>query len=181
MPPKSKVSREDVLRAAFEIARSQGVGACNAKSVGAYLNVSVTPIFRVFENMADLKMELYKKSNEFYIGFLKSYPFEKSQFLTYGLAYIDFARTEKQLFKLLMLSGAFRVDKIAKVVSAEFDFVKQSVEEAKMLSGSAAKGVFENVWIFTHGIASLVATDSLDISKEEASELLQQAFQSFIK
>ncbi len=181
MPPKSKVSREDVLNAAFEIARSQGPEACNAKNVGTYLGISVTPIFRVFKNMTELKRELYKKANEFYISFLKTYPFEKSQFLTYGLAYIDFARTEKHLFRLLMLSGAFRVDKIVKVVSAEFNFVKRSAEEAKKFSGSAAQGVFENVWIYTHGIASLVATDSLDISKEDASVLLQQAFQSFIK
>jgi AcrR family transcriptional regulator len=181
MPPKSKVSKEDVLNAAFEITRSQGFEACNAKNIGAYLGVSVTPIFRVFENMADLKAALYKKANAFYISFLKNYPFEKSQFLTYGLAYIDFARTEKRLFRLLMLSGAFRVEKIAEVVSAEFNFVKQSAEEAKMLSGSAAQGVFENVWIFTHGIATLVATDNLNISTEEASALLQQAFQAFIR
>lgn len=181
MPPKSKVSREDVLNAAFEIVRSQGIEACNAKNVGAYLGVSVTPIFRVFENMTDLKTQLHKKSNEFFISFLNSYPFEKSHFLTYGLAYIDFARTEKRLFNLLMSSGAFRVDKIAMVVPREFEFVKQSAEEAKVLSGSATTGVFENVWIFTHGIASLVATDSLVISKEETSALLQQAFQSFSK
>ncbi len=181
MPPRSKVSREDVLDAAFEIVRSQGIETCNAKNLGAYLGISVTPIFRVFENMAELKTQLYKKANEFFVNFLKSYPFVKSNFLTYGLAYIDFARTEKRLFKLLMLSGAFCVDKIAAVVPPEFDFVKLSSEEAKMLSSSVAQGVFENVWIFTHGIASLVATDSLDISKEETTALLQHAFQVFIQ
>ena len=44
MPPKAKVTREMIVDAAFEILRSEGEQAVNARTVSQALNCSTQPV-----------------------------------------------------------------------------------------------------------------------------------------
>ena len=54
MPPKPKFTKDEIVTAAFELARAEGAGAYRAREVGRRLGVSSSPIFTVFTDMAEL-------------------------------------------------------------------------------------------------------------------------------
>ena len=49
MPPKVKITKEDIANAALEIVRENGVSALNARAVALKLNSSTQPIFSNYD------------------------------------------------------------------------------------------------------------------------------------
>lgn len=52
MPPKVKVTKEEIIAAALEILRQKGMEAVNARAVAAALGCSTQPIFSNYSSMA---------------------------------------------------------------------------------------------------------------------------------
>lgn len=55
MPPKVKVEKDDILKAAIEIVRDNGAGSLNARAVADKLSCSTQPIFSNYASMDELK------------------------------------------------------------------------------------------------------------------------------
>ncbi len=181
MPPKIKTDRQTIVEAAFEVARKKGMRSVTAKSVAEELGTSVGPIFRDFETMEELKSAVAAHVATFFIAYLKEYPIEKSQFMTYGLAYIEFANKEPQLFDILMRSGFFRVDVMHSIVSDQFDFVVASAANVGLIDRKEqAEALFFHVWLYTHGIACLVNAGTVSLSREELTAMLSSVFEAFL-
>ena len=51
MPPKCKFTRSEIIQAALDIARTQGVSYITARALGTKLGSSSKPIFSIFDNM----------------------------------------------------------------------------------------------------------------------------------
>ena len=51
MPPKAKVTREDILSACVEIIRESGFDAVNARALASRLGCSTQPIFSNYASM----------------------------------------------------------------------------------------------------------------------------------
>ena len=105
MPPKVKFSREEIIAAALDIVREGGMTALTARSLAARLGSSAKPVFGLFENMQEVQNEVMLAANAEYQKFLYTEmmrgiykPYKAS-----GMAYIAFARKEKELFKLLFM------------------------------------------------------------------------------
>ncbi len=124
MPPKVKTSKEDVIKAALKVAEKEGVAAISAKSVSSQLGTSVAPIFRVFATIEELRNETVSQIYAQYIAYLKDYPFERSKFFTYGLAYIQFAKEYPNLFNALMEWGFLRQMPLGKKYPTNSDLLR---------------------------------------------------------
>lgn len=181
MPPTVKTKKEDVVAAAFEVAKNSGVTSITAKRVSEELGTSVAPIFRVFQTIEELRTETVAQIYRFYLDYLKSFPFQRSNFFTYGLAYIQFAKTYPNLFDALMEWGFFTPDAVGREVSKQFGFVEDSVVSVSRLSEQQAQELFYHIWLYTHGIASLVCKGSLHLTGEEEKQLLITAFHAFLR
>ncbi|HHY28277.1 MAG TPA: TetR/AcrR family transcriptional regulator [Desulfitobacterium dehalogenans] len=91
MPPQKKISKEDIIEAAFNIAREEGFSGITARNVSKRLGCSVAPIYVNFATIDDLIeaviMRVFALSDEL-LGKQKGrHPFE-----TIGKASIAFAR-----------------------------------------------------------------------------------------
>ena len=53
MPPKVKISKEDILQTAIELVRKGGEEAVNARAIAGALNCSTQPIFSNFASMEE--------------------------------------------------------------------------------------------------------------------------------
>ena len=62
MPPKVKVTKEDIINAAVDIVRKSGAQAINARTVASVLNCSTQPVFSNFATMDELRLAVAKKS-----------------------------------------------------------------------------------------------------------------------
>ena len=54
MARKETITKNDILNAAFEMARTEGVGQVSARTLAAKAGCSTQPIFRVYKNMEEL-------------------------------------------------------------------------------------------------------------------------------
>ena len=105
MPPKTKITKEDIVNAAINIVRNNGAQALNARTIANFLNCSTQPIFSNFAKMEELRISVIEKADELCQKYIqheidsKRYPVYKST----GMAYIRFAKEEKELFKLLYM------------------------------------------------------------------------------
>ena len=92
-----------------------------------------------------------------------------------GVAYIGFARQERELFKLL-----FMRDRRGEKVEED----RQSVAPLLRIL-SANTGMSEDeayffhleMWVYVHGIAAMIATDYLDWDEELISRMLTDAYE----
>ena len=178
MPPRVRVTEEAILDAAMEITRSKGIAGVNARDVAKALGCSVQPVFRTFQSMEKLKEALYRRAESTFdsrmLSGMENHPIP---FLGMGLAYIAFAKTEQNLFKFLFMSDGFRGKSVLDMVSGE-----ENRETFELIAGMTGLGIksaeqlFLGIWLITHGIAALMATNSCDFSDEQISGLLMDAF-----
>lgn len=180
MPPKIKTNRDDIVLAAFEIARREGIASVTAQSVSQELGTSVAPIFRVFPTIVEVKAAVVEYLQQYYVAYLTNYPVLRSKFISYGLAYIRFAGEEAYLFEILMHSNFFTLDNAEKIVSGQLEFVVDSAASVSRLSDAEAKELFFHIWLYTHGIACLVSQKNLILTEEEVMKLLRTVYEAFI-
>ena len=58
MPPKVKITKEEIIAAALELLRQKGLEAVNARAVAQMLGCSTQPIFSNYSSMADLQQDV---------------------------------------------------------------------------------------------------------------------------
>lgn len=184
MPPKAKFSREEIVKAALEIARTQGIEAVTARELGRALGSSARPIFTVFQNMDEVLNEVRKGAREIYRQYVERGLSETPAFRGVGLAYIQFAIEEEKLFHLLFMSEQRPVDNIEEIlllIEDSYDAILRSVEDYYHLKREDAKWLYEHLWLYSHGIATLCATGMYDFTPEEIERQLTEIFIGLLK
>lgn len=178
MGPKIKITEEAILQAALDITRESGIGSVNAREVAKVLGCSIQPVFRNFQNMENLKRELRDKARDIYDAYTqRGMESHRIPFLGIGLAYIEFAQKEKNLFKLLFMSDEFKGQSIIDMIhDEENQGIVQMVSGMTGLSLDRAEQLFLDIWLMTHGIASLVATNDFDVKEGQIEKILKDAF-----
>lgn len=97
MPPKVKITKEMIIDAAFEIARSEGAENINARTVSKKLGCSTQPVMYHFKTIEQLKKTVYVKADEYHSEYIANIQSENPM-KDIGLNYIRFAETEKICF-----------------------------------------------------------------------------------
>lgn len=180
MPPKAKITEVQVLEAVFTLTRNEGFGVVNARSIAKELGCSTHPIFRIFKNMAELKVKFVSYVEKYYNDFIMSNIEGENPFLCIGLAYIDFASSERNLFKILFMSENFETnDFMSLIENDENQPIISAIQQMLGVDEKKAKKIYINTWLYTHGIASMVATNNLSLTEFQIKELLKDAFIAF--
>lgn len=181
MPPKIKISEEDILEKALEIVKEQGMNELNARHLANKLKCSVHPIFRAFQTMDKLFEEVYKKAEEMYNNRLMNALSGKDGFLGMGMEYIHFARDEQNLFKMLFMSGKFKESSIFNMVNdSENQNISEFISKEFSLDFDSAQKVFIGIWLTVHGLASLIAFNGCNFDDNEIKMLLTNSFKGLI-
>ena len=66
MPPKVRITKEDIIHTAVEIVRRDGTGAINARVIAKELNCSTQPVFSNFATMEDLRYAVVAAADALY-------------------------------------------------------------------------------------------------------------------
>jgi len=165
MPPKVKYSRTDVIEAAFTIVEQNGLSRLTARSVADRLGSSTAPVYRYFENMDDLALEVMKKTKSLLLDYATR-PYTKRVFLNMGTGIALFACHNKQLYRALWLGDdSFRgiIDEFTRTMESKM------VDDDRLvtLSQEERRVLLNKMWTYTHGLASLICTGIIkDCSQE---------------
>ena len=178
MPPKVKVIKEDIINCAVEIVRRDGAEAINARNVAATLGCSTQPVFSNFSSMEELKLAVIEKADSICMEYIKV-ECEKGEYPSYkasGMAYIRFAKEEKELFKLLYMRDRSREADAASVDSDLNDNMISMVQGNTGLESQDASLFHLEMWAVVHGIATMLATGFLDLEWELISKMLTDSY-----
>lgn len=181
MPPKVKITKEDIIDTAVDIVRNNGAEAMNARNIAAVLNCSTQPVFSNFSTMEELRLAVVEKADMLCQEYITE-EIERGEFPEYkasGMAYIRFAKEEKELFKLLYMRD--RSKETAPKESKLNDEMNDIVCKNTGLSEDEAKLFHFEMWAFVHGIAVMLATDYIELNLELASKMLTDAYQGLRK
>ena len=181
MPPKCKFTKEKIIHAALEITRADGFKAVTARAVGIKLNSSSKVIFSLFQNMEELHSEVIIAASKIYQCYLQEdMAYEKyPPYKACGMAYIRFAKEEKELFKLL-----FMRDRSEEQVSQAADEIKPFVELIQKNTGLSEQEAYVfhmEMWVYVHGIATMLATNYLEWDWALISKMLTDSYEGLKK
>ncbi len=176
MPPKTLFTREEIITAALTITRRCGPSGLTARSLASELGCSVKPIFGLFKNMEEVQQAVLTAADRMYQNALQAemhsgaYPPYKAS----GMAYIRFAREERELFKLL-----FMRDRSGEQVPEDRASIRpllELIEHNLGINEDAAYLFHLEMWIYVHGIATMLATSFLDWDEAFISRSLTDAY-----
>lgn len=177
MARKLKFTKDQILKAALDLTREKGFNAVTARAIGERLGASYRPICSYFNNMADIKESVIAAANELYQGYLKNdmasgkYPPYKAS----GMAYVRFAREEKELFKLLFMRDRTNEDKTK--IADETEMLAELISKQVNITKDRAMTFYVEMWAFVHGIATMIATGFYDWSEEFCSRSLTDTYE----
>lgn len=176
MPPKFMFTRDEVIAAALKITASDGPAGLTARSLASELHCSVKPIFSLFKNMEQVQQCVRTAAYERYQEAIKSemngskYPPYKAS----GMAYVRFARENTELFKLL-----FMCDRSNENIAENRDDIRpllQLIQKNLGISEDRAYMFHLEMWIYVHGIATMLATSYLNWDEEFVSRVITDAY-----
>ena len=181
MPPKVKVTKEDIIHAAVDIVRNSGAQSINARTIASALGCSTQPVFSNFASMDELRLAVVEKADALYQEYMRR-EIERGEYPTYkasGIAYIRFAKEEKELFKLLYMRD--RSEEVIPETTEQIEEMASIVNQNTGLVGDEAKLFHLEMWAYVHGIATMLATGFFDLDWELISKILTDSYQGLRK
>lgn len=174
MPPVTRIKKEEILNAAYEIARKEGMEGINARAIAKKMNCSIQPIFHKFTNMEELRRELIEKILETYRSYMKVDENKESPYKQMGMGYIRFAKEEPKLYKIIFMSQ----NKLPLEEFISYDKSFEDIEKYALIRTNLEKEKIKDfhirIWIFTHGLATLVANNTCEFTDEQIGDLLTE-------
>lgn len=177
-----KIQKEDILNAAFEIVRKDGLEKLSVRDIAKKLNCSVQPIYYQFKNFLKLQEELMIKIEKYFYHFIMEHKNQEMPvYKQIGINYIKFAKKESKLFQILFMSeSSLNLNEFITNNDEDFKRLAKYIHISTELKDDDLKEFHIKMWIFTHGIATLVANNTCNLTEEQISKLLSYEFQALM-
>ncbi len=180
--PKQRITKQMILDVAFNLAREKGYEQVVVKNIADEIGCSVQPIYSYFENMESLKEAVIGVAMQFYNNFIYIRVQKDSILESMAKANVAFAKYETNLFKLLFLQKLNGLNSFNDIYEWMGD-KQATVQLSKKLElpEDKVKEIYIMLIIFTHGVATMIATGGATIADVESAEILEKAYKAFIK
>ena len=182
MPTTIKISKEMILDAAFKIAREEGIEKISNREIAKKLDCSIRPIYYQFENVQEMQKELYLKIEKYFYQFLMDNMVDDiPKYKQIGIHYIKFAQKEKKLFQILFMGDmGLTPNAFISKAGKDYEDIEKLIKISTNLDEKEIKDFHTKMWIFTHGIATLVANNTVHLEEKQIKELLSNEFQALM-
>ena len=176
MPAIAKVTKEMIIEAAFEIAKEMGAENINARTVSQKLGCSTQPVLYHFKTIEDVRIAAHKKASEFHIDYVTnlSGKYERPM-LEVGMRHIQFAVEEKNLFCFLFHSNYYTGVSLSDWLT-NFDSLFSILKRQAKVDERQTYSIFSQIFLVTHGIASLLANNAMVYDEAYCKKTLSNAY-----
>jgi AcrR family transcriptional regulator len=154
MPPKTKYTRNEVIKAAVSVVEETGLNSLTARSVAAKLGCSTAPVYHHFTTMDELALSVMMDTQRVLLEYTTR-PYTDRVFLNMGTGVALFACEHRRLYRALMLEGDSYSDVVREFLDTlESELTKDS--RFTSLSDGERRVLLRKMSTFTHGLASLI-------------------------
>lgn len=168
MPPRKRISRTDVLDAAIEVIRRRGAAGLSVRRIAGALACSTQPIYSQFGSLEALLEALPAYAGERYLRF------RAQSYKEFALAFLRFAREEKELFKFLYLRRREPGERFLEDVNYQttVELLCRNLE----MDLEQAKAMHRQMQYHCYALGVMIATGHLDLSGREMSRELTEFY-----
>lgn len=179
--PKERISREMIEAAAFALAREGGMERVQVKRVAERLKCSAQPIYSHFENMEALRRAVEAKARDFVGAFVGARVDAADPFRSTGLAYVQLAREEPELFRIFILQERPGVDSLAALYRREASGeMAERIARRFGIDRERAAALHLNMLIYNIGLGALFCSAREGISLDEIAAQQEIACAAFL-
>ncbi len=179
MAPRNKFTKDEMLAAAVRVVRKSGVGSLTAQALAKELHISTQPVFTCFGTIGNLKSEAHIAAEKIFDSYIKEGLKEKIPFLGYGMKYFKFAKEEPQLYRMLFLES--NENSTLSGMKHAQDMLRPTLMKIYNINENEANRYFRDMWIASHGLATLLVTGSCPYSEEELQKIMTGFSVSLLK
>ena len=183
MARKTTISREVILAAALKMLIRDGYASVNVKTLAAEIGCSTQPIVWHFENMEGLRRAL----SEYAMAYAaekaaSSFDNKLESFEFLGRSYVNMALKEPNLFKFLYLGGnpVGKPYDLKDIGRAKNKPMIAMIAQQTGLNEEQVIRFVRNTIIYSHGIATMLATGVLKGTEKEMMKMINDAADAFI-
>ena len=182
MAPKNKFTREEMIRAALDTVRKNGMDKLTAKTLAEALGTSTQPIFTCFGSMDAVKKEVHAAAQNLFEAYLTEGMCEYIPFYGYGMQYIRFAREEPLLYRLLFLSNNAEENRECIDIMLHIRaLILPSLVRIHRITEQEARRFFRDVWLVAHSLSVLIVTGGCPYNDAEIGKILTGSSASVMK
>lgn len=184
MARKVTIGKDVILESALQMLIRDGYSSVNIKTLAAEIGCSTQPIVWHFENMEGLRSALYEYARAYAASSASSVSGNAVEgFEAVGAAYVRMAVNEPNLFRYLYLGEApssqkYNVKDIA--TGHHNDATVKKICEQTGLKRASVLRYIRNTIIYSHGIATLVATGMFTATEKEMMKMINNAADGFL-
>ena len=182
MPPKQKITKDDLLDCAARIAEREGIASVTSRSVAKEAGCSIQPVFSQFPTMENLRQETFdyvcKKSVQ-EVLYLSKYP---DYFARTSKWVIDLARNKPNIFRLIYLSGEFHGNKLLDVM-ADYENNRDMLSkmtEVYQLDYEVCRDILMRSLLLLIGIGTMICDGRMDFSDEQVMTMMKQTVSDMV-
>lgn len=177
MPPKVRITKEMVTDASVEIIRRNGHESLNARTIAEYLNCSTQPVLYNYRTVDEIREAAYAVADAYHTAFIMPKETDGNPMLALGLNYVRFGCEEKNLFRFLFQTNKFGGMDVAVLMGDPALTGILDVMAAGLHCGAdEAREMFLTFFCVAHGMASLLANNSMEYDEAQSRKMLEDVF-----
>ncbi len=181
MPPKVKVTKQMVADASFEVIRASGHENLNARTISEYLGCSTQPVLYSFKTVDEIREAAYEIADNYHTGFIMPRETDENPMLSLGLNYVRFGQDEKNLFRFLFQTDKFGGKDVAHLMADPgLSEILKIMAAGLKVDTEQAREMFLSFFCVAHGMASLLANNSMEYDEEQCKKMLENVFYGMI-
>ncbi len=182
MPPIAKIDKESIVEYATQMVRETGWDSINARSLAKKAGISTKPLYRLYKNMDEIKALVYERIYEEYDSFINDHVDKQKALITLCVAYVEFAKLNKNMFKCLFLANNLKWTSIDDVLNEKWN--QSTIINLVNKAGynfDSAKSLFMHLWLYANGLATLIATNDIDIDDDDIIKRIVKIYKELVK
>jgi AcrR family transcriptional regulator len=182
MPALKEITKDHIVKVAVKMVNDTGWDSINARSLAKKLGISTKPLYRIYNNMDEIKDDIYKEIYSQYDSFITSRIDSKKALITLCIAYVEFAQEYKNLFISLFLSNNLKWKSLDNVLDEKWN--QSTIINLVNKHGytfEEAKSLFMNIWLYANGLATLIATNEIKIDEKDILVKLVKMYKTLAK
>lgn len=174
------ITREQILKAAYDVVATDGFDKFTARNVAAKMKCSTQPIYLEFKNMDELRSVLFEQIKEQLLESTFACEHIGDPVIDLVINYIEFAAQQPTLYNSLFVQAHQQQELINEFSYSLFVEKLEESEQYQVLSETDQQVLFSSTWIVATGFASLSIAGHLHPTKEQVIQLLTHLTDSIL-